>query len=106
MKDCCKRWQEPLVEIRAITWVENNKIFTFCPECGSSLKEESKWCECEKPRLLPLLNLKIEICDICHKPIKPKPKLPKKIEWLDVEKDNDVRFAQTINQLIDYLKEL
>lgn len=81
MKKCCEQWKDSL-------WREDNFVASFCPDCGSSLKEESGWCECGKfykSGLSPYYNMNNpSVCPKCHKPIKPKPKLSDEIKLCGV----------------------
>ncbi len=110
---CCKKWKEATV----LPECQDDKLryiheeLNLCQDCGSSLKEEarknralpaqeSKWCECNQNQG-KLVSLGEELCVDCSKPIKPTPKLPKKLggSW----NLHAVKAKQ--DQLIDYLKE-
>lgn len=85
------------------------KAYKFCPECGSSL-EQSKWCECEEPKLFRNFGLGWGMqCGRCNKKIDlremkvpPKKRVEKLAERYGITPDS-VEVRQKINQIIEAL---
>ena len=119
MKRCCEKYKKATnIEIETNTENERHtffivpKTFEYCPECGSSLKQESKYCECKSMEMTPYYVREYR-CDKCGKQVapfndgsKPKPKLPDELLIFDdsLKLQCDITARKWINQLIDYLK--
>ncbi len=79
------------------------------PPTDYKLKQESKWCECEDRSGQTIGGKGNNYCHDCDKPIKPKPHLPEKISlnYLSYKCGHPhTLLAETINQILDYLKGL
>lgn len=121
MKECCKGWKVwDGVRQEYKTKPDTSYPMNYCPTCGSSLKEESKWCECGNPcgGTSRSTGEDFDRCLDCMKFIKPTPKLPEKIDpkkWVELDAKSDWvgqpdfsyidNLIKKYNQLIDYLKD-
>ena len=111
MNKCCEKWK-----VRNVGYVDNSyKWNNFCPECGSTIKDEK--CECEKP-VFHYATIKESYCHTCGKPIpeklgkfkymgedEPKKQIEPLRQYASHNHTNFILVRNKLNEIINYIND-